>query len=343
MSSFITHLQTDLLAWFNQQARDLPWRLGQTGQRDPYRVWVAEILLQQTQVSRGKIYYQRFLDAFPDVHHLAKAPQDAVLKAWEGCGYYARARNLHKAADIVSKTGFPETYEAWLKLPGVGPYTAAAIASLAFNEARAVNDGNVRRVLSRLFAEKQPSEVWVQEKANQLLHPERPGDWNESMMDLGATICTPKSPQCHLCPINKHCQAFKIQAPNDYPAPKARAKVQKINAVALIIGNQQKAFLEKRTGKLLGGLLGLPTELIKDCESPNKALSRLAERLNIQINHSIGTVTHTMTHRHITLHVFTAQGEVPLIKVTEAALSRLDHKALELFERRKGLFEESSI
>lgn len=331
-------LQHELLAWFDQAARDLPWRLEKAGQRDPYRVWIAEILLQQTQVSRGKIYYQRFLDAFPDVHALAKALQDDVLKAWEGCGYYARARNLHKAAKIVSLEGFPDTYDNWLKLPGVGPYTAAAIASLALNEARAVNDGNVRRVLSRLFAEKQPTETWVQEQANQLLHPQRPGDWNEAIMDLGATICTPKNPQCHICPMSPHCMALKTDTPTHYPAPKARAKVQKVSAVTVIVGNQQNALLEKRSGKLLGGLLGLPTEVIANNEVPQAAIERLCQRLNVLPEDALGIVNHTMTHRQITLYVFTAQGEAELTKVSEAALSRLDHKALELFGQGKGLF-----
>lgn len=338
MSEQISSLHSTLLTWFDQAARDLPWRLGKTGQRDPYRVWVAEILLQQTQVSRGKIYYQRFLDTFPDVYALAKAPQDDVLKAWEGCGYYARARNLHKAAKIVALEGFPDTYEAWLKLPGVGPYTAAAIASLALNEARAVNDGNVRRVLSRLLAEKQPTETWVQEQANQLLHPKRPGDWNEAIMDLGATICAPKNPQCHSCPMSQHCLALKTGIPTQYPAPKARAKVQKVSAVAVIVGNQKNALLEKRSGKLLGGLLGLPTEVIASNETPQAAIERLCQRLNVLPEDALGTISHTMTHRQITLHVMTAQGAVELTPVSKAALSRLDHKALELFERGRGLF-----
>ena len=182
-------VRSALLAWFDGHARDLPWRMvDQAGRRDPYRVWVSEILLQQTQVVRGRVYFENFVAQFPDVRALAAAPLEAVLKAWEGCGYYARARNLHKAAQIITETEMPGSYAGWLALPGVGPYTAAAISSLAFGEARAVNDGNVRRVLARLFAEVQPSEKWVQERADALLDLARPGDWNEALIDRKSVV-----------------------------------------------------------------------------------------------------------------------------------------------------------
>ena len=330
-------LRRDLLGWFDSARRDLPWRVGPEGRRDPYRVWVAEILLQQTQVSRGLLYYQRFLDAFPSVEALAAAPQDAVLKAWEGCGYYARARNLHRAAGVVAAQGWPQEYAGWLALPGVGPYTAAAVSSLSLNEARAVNDGNVRRVLARLWAEAQPSEKWVQARADELLSAERPGAWNEALMDLGATVCTPRAPACDRCPLHAHCAALALGRPADFPAPKVRAAVREVRAVALLIGTPECAVLEKRDGTLLGGLSGLPSEVLGENETAADALARLCARLDATPGTLLGTVGHTMTHRRITLEVYRAEAALPAQNVAGAALSRLDHKALAL-ARMPGLF-----
>jgi A/G-specific adenine glycosylase len=338
MGSDVQALRTDLMSWFDAHARDLPWRIvNEHGGRDPYRVWISEILLQQTQVARGRIYFQRFLTAFPDVQTLAEAPTEAVLKAWEGCGYYARARNLHRAAQLVAQSGFPTTYDGWLALPGVGPYTAAAISSLAFGEARAVNDGNVRRVLARVFAEVQPSPGWVQTQADALLDPARPGDWNEAVMDLGAGVCTPKSPNCGACPLNRQCQAFQSGNPGAYPAPKIRPTVQQTEAVALLIGDAHSAYLEQRQGTLLGGLYGLPVEEVSD--TVQLALKRLTKRLDAHAPKLLGTVTHQMTHRHITLHVYAATSSLQPEDISRRPLSRLDHKALELLAGPRHLFE----
>lgn len=321
-------LRAALLAWFDRTGRSLPWRAGTEGARDPYRVWVAEILLQQTQVARGQIYYDRFLTAFPTVQALAAAPQEAVLKAWEGCGYYARARNLHLAAQRVAQDGFPRSYDGWLALPGVGPYTAAAVSSLALNEARAVNDGNVRRVLARLHAEAHPTPAWVQARADALLDPARPGAWNEAVMDLGATVCTPAAPRCEVCPLRPWCAAFASGTPAAYPAPKVRAAVQDVSVVAVLIGTPQQAVLERRSGALLGGLMGLPTEPLADGENPQAALERLCARLPARPGAFLGTLTHVMTHRRVTLHLHAAQADLPRRAVAEEALSRLDQKAL---------------
>ncbi|MHA0036012.1 A/G-specific adenine glycosylase [Deinococcus sp. PESE-13] len=332
-------LRRDLLGWFDRAGRDLPWRLGDEGRRDPYRVWVAEILLQQTQVARGLGYYERFLEAFPTVQALAAAPQDAVLKAWEGCGYYARARNLHRAAAIIAEQGFPQDYAGWLALPGVGPYTAAAVSSLALGEPRAVNDGNVRRVLSRLRAEAHPSDKWVQEQADHLLDPARPGAWNEAVMDLGATICVPKSPACDRCPVSAHCAAYQLGQPGDFPAPKTRPQVREVRAVALLIGDAEHAVLEKREGSLLGGLFGLPLEEIGAQETATDALARLQSRLGAEVVESLGTVQHGMTHRRLSVEVYRAEADRARQPVRGAALSRLDHKALDVWRQRQaGLF-----
>ncbi|UQN07841.1 A/G-specific adenine glycosylase [Deinococcus sp. QL22] len=325
-----------MLTWFDQHGRALPWRLGTESARDPYRVWVAEILLQQTQVARGLVYYERFLTAFPSVQALAEAPIDAVLKAWEGCGYYARARNLHRAAGVMVAGGIPSTYEGWLALPGVGPYTAAAVSSLAFNEGRAVNDGNVRRVLARLYGERLPTEAWVQARADVLLDQARPGAFNEAVMDLGATICTPKAPRCEVCPLAAWCEARASGEPTAFPAPKVRAAVREVGAVAVLIGNETSAVLERREGALLGGLMGLPSELRGPDETAAEALARLCTRLEAKPGALLGTVTHVMTHRRIVLHVYTAESAHARTPVQDAALSRLDHKALGLLEARRG-------
>jgi A/G-specific adenine glycosylase len=330
-----------LLAWFDPTGRDLPWRAGPEGGRDPYRVWVAEVLLQQTQVARGRVYFERFLEAFPTVQALAEAPVDAVLKAWEGCGYYARARNLHRAAGVVARAGFPTTHDGWRALPGVGPYTAAAVASLACGEARAVNDGNVRRVLARLHGERHPAEAWVQARADELLDTARPGAFNEAVMDLGATVCTPKNPRCGACPVSAWCAARASGDPTSFPAPKVRAAVREVRAVALLLGDAREAVLERREGTLLGGLMGLPSEVIAPGEDAAVALARLTLRLDACVTGELGTVTHGMTHRRVTLTVYTATGGPARARVTEEALSRLDHKALALLERRQeSLFAE---
>ncbi|MDK2012654.1 MULTISPECIES: A/G-specific adenine glycosylase [unclassified Deinococcus] len=336
LSADVPDLRAALLAWFDRQGRDLPWRQGPEGQRDPYRAWVAEVLLQQTQVARGLGYYQRFLTAFPTVQALADAPLDDVLKAWEGCGYYARARNLHRAAQVVAQQGFPEEYGGWLALPGVGPYTAAALSSFTLNEARAVNDGNVRRVLARLHAEPQPTPRWVQAQADALLDPARPGAWNEAVMDLGATVCTPKRPQCGDCPLSPWCAARAGGQPAAYPAPKARPAVQEVHAVAVLIGTPHRAVLEQRQGTLLGGLWGLPAQTFDPARpgAQAQALRDLCARLQAAPGDPLGEVAHAMTHRRVIWQVYAAAGGPPPADVRGAALSRLDHKALSLAQGR---------
>ncbi|BDP43174.1 A/G-specific adenine glycosylase [Deinococcus aetherius] len=330
-----------LLAWFDRAGRDLPWRVGPEGGRDPYRVWVSEVLLQQTQVARGRVYFERFLTAFPTVEALAAAPVEAVLKAWEGCGYYARARNLHRAAGVIAREGMPTTHEGWRALPGVGPYTAAAVSSLAFGEARAVSDGNVRRVLARVHGERQPTEPWVQARADELLDPARPAAFNEAVMDLGAMVCTPRNPRCHECPVSAWCTAFASGEPASFPAPKVRAAVRQVRAVALLLGDEREAVLERRESTFLGGLMGLPTEVVGEGEGEGDALARLAARLGVTVAGELGTVTHTMTHRLVTLTVYGGRGGPARTPVADAALSRLDHKALGLWRARQGsLFPE---
>jgi A/G-specific adenine glycosylase len=218
-----------LLPWFETNARDLPWRKNRT----PYRVWVAEIMLQQTRVDTVIDYYRRWMKAFPSWKALAAAPQSDVLKCWEGLGYYSRARNLHAVAKIIL-AGYggtpPSTVDELTKMPGVGPYTAAAIASLAFNEDEAVVDGNVIRVLSRLFAfgsdtKSAAGKKQMQAWADNLLVKGRAGQFNEAMMELGAMICLPKNPKCLECPLSKSCAACAGGAPEKFPVMKTNRTI----------------------------------------------------------------------------------------------------------------------
>jgi A/G-specific adenine glycosylase len=232
-------LRRQLLAWFRQYQRDLPWRRTD----DPYRIWLSEIMLQQTRVTAVIPYYERFLERFPDIHALAAAPQEEVLRLWSGLGYYSRARNLHRAAqEIVAKHGglFPRGEKDALELPGIGRYTAAAILSIAHGAKHATLDGNVARVLARLFAvqgDLRDAKRWqsLQESANGLLDPKSPGDWNQAVMELGATLCTPQTPQCLLCPVAQFCQARQLGLADSLPARRKKRATEKIVLAAAVL------------------------------------------------------------------------------------------------------------
>ena len=237
-----------LLAWFRQFQRDLPWRRT----KDPYRIWLSEIMLQQTRVAAAIPYYKKFLQRFPNVHALTNAEQEEVLRMWSGLGYYSRARNLQKAAQqIMTNHGgqFPARLEDALALPGIGNYTAAAILSIAYGKQLAVLDGNVARVLARhgaIHGDIREPQRWVQlqETANGLLDPKSPGDWNQAMMELGATLCTPKSPQCLLCPIAQFCEGRKLGFAESLPEKKTkRATVQIILAAAVLVNGKGETVL----------------------------------------------------------------------------------------------------
>lgn len=231
--------RNNLLGWFSQFQRQLPWR--QT--KDPYRIWLSEIMLQQTRVAAAIPYYERFLERFPDVQSLAEAPQEEVLRLWSGLGYYSRARNLQKAArQIVAQHGgvFPATLEEALALPGIGSYTAAAILSIAYEQKLAVLDGNVARVLARLSAMRgdlRGTTQWreLQRLADSLLDPRRPGDWNQAMMELGATLCAPRSPQCLLCPVNEACEARKLGLVDVIPEKRKKRATVEVRLAALVL------------------------------------------------------------------------------------------------------------
>jgi A/G-specific adenine glycosylase len=237
-----------LLAWFTQFQRDLPWRRS----RDPYRIWVSEIMLQQTRVAAVIPYYERFLERFAGVQALAEAPEEEVLRMWSGLGYYSRARNLQQAAkQIVTKHGgeFPLTKAEVLQLDGVGEYTAAAILSIAFGQKLAVLDGNVARVLARLDAVRgdlRGPGQWheLQKRADELLDDEAPGDWNQAMMELGATLCTPRAPQCLLCPVQRFCEARKLGLADEIPSKRVKRSAVVIRlAAAVFLDGKGKSLL----------------------------------------------------------------------------------------------------
>jgi len=246
-------LQSHLLAWFRRHRRDLPWRRS----RDPYRIWIAEIMLQQTRIAAVIPYYDRFLRRFPTIESLARAKQQNVLKLWSGLGYYMRARNLHRAAQQIvagHNHQFPNNLEAALSLPGIGRYTAAAVLSIAYDAPLSVLDGNVARVLARLETirgDLRAPARWKQlaHTAQSLLAHDSPGEWNQALMELGETICTPSTPRCGVCPIAQFCRARKLGLTSKIPAPrKKRAPVRQKIAAAILRDPQGRTLLTKDPG-----------------------------------------------------------------------------------------------
>lgn len=309
-------LQTDLLIWYDQHAVDLPWRENQ----DAYRVWLSEIMLQQTQVETVKPYFARFLAAFPTVHHLAAAPLHHVLKMWEGLGYYSRARHLHQTAQVVSREHdghFPQTTDELLKLPGVGRYTAGAIASIAFGQPVPVLDGNVIRVFARLTdLEADVTEPAVKDDlwklAEAWLYPDRPGDYNQALMELGRLVCKPRAPLCALCPLQKHCRALANDTQAQRPVKKPKAATPHYDVTAGMIWNNSGELLiaQRPLDGLLGGLWEFPGGKVEPGETLSDCLRReLREELDIEVEvgELFTVVQHAFTHFKITLHTFTCR------------------------------------
>lgn len=306
-------IQTSLLNWYKLNARPLPWRRT----KDPYKIWVSEIMLQQTQVDTVIPYYERWMETFPTLEKLASSPVERVLKLWEGLGYYSRAQNLHKAAKRVREHHdgrVPDSFEEISELSGIGRYTAGAILSIAFQKPYPVVDGNVQRVLSRLFAiEKDISstetqqELW--ETAQELLHTEKPGDFNQALMELGALICTPKSPECLLCPVVHFCQARKKGIQESLPIKIAKVKVQSLEkAVALIEDAKGRFLIQQRPSKgLLAGLWEFPEVVKKGKTKLQEALKNdLKKNYGIQteLAGALPSVFHLYTHRRMVFYPF---------------------------------------
>ena len=303
-----------LLAWFAVRKRDLPWRRT----KDAYRIWLSEIMLQQTRVAAVVPYYQSFVARFPNVQALARARADAVLSHWAGLGYYSRARNLHRAAkEIVARHGgcFPREYDAALALPGIGRYTAAAVLSIAYGERLAVLDGNVARVLARLGAVRgdlRAPALWrkLGATAQELLARNAPGDWNQAMMELGATVCTPKSPRCGECPVAGWCRAWKLGIAGQLPAARTKpARLQVTLAAAVLMDPRGRTFLVRQTsgdGALFSRMWQFPA-----LETAADAASHLAQHLREKFGVAAGgqmtplkTARHAVTFRKIRLEPF---------------------------------------
>jgi A/G-specific adenine glycosylase len=303
-------LTRSLLRWYDANARDLPWRV-KGGKQDPYKIWLSEIMLQQTTVAAVKDYFIKFTAKWPTVHDLAAADREDVMRAWAGLGYYARARNLHACAITISKTRagrFPQSLEGLLELPGIGPYTAGAVAAIAFDQKTAAVDGNVERVISRLHAITVPlpqSKPAIKSLAQTLVPEQRAGDFAQALMDLGATVCTPKSPNCLICPWTTQCEARKQGIADTLPrkAPKKSIPTRK-GYVFWIERNDGSILLRQRPDKgLLGGMLEIPgtqwtDTLPKSFEAPIVANWRKLP----------GFVEHTFTHFHLQLTALTASG-----------------------------------
>jgi A/G-specific adenine glycosylase len=301
-----------LLKWYDREARDLPWRL-RKGSADPYRVWLSEIMLQQTTVSAVIPYFARFLERWPTAEELAAAPRDDVLGAWAGLGYYSRARNLHLAAQKMATEGVPQTEAGWRELPGVGPYTAAAIAAIAFGEATNVVDGNVERVIARLRAVEAPlpdAKPELRTLAADLVTDDRPGDWAQALMDLGATVCTPRSPKCDACPWIGECAAYTTGAPESYPRRLAKAERPRRYGAAFRIERDGQLWLMRRPDKgLLGGMAALPTTPWRDKKWPRAEALKHAPVAGAW--KKTGVIEHVFTHFALTLDVYSADTAPP--------------------------------
>lgn len=301
-----------LLAWYDAHKRDLPFR----GTRDPYRVWVSEIMLQQTRAQTVIPYYQRFLQRFPDVQALAQAQEEEVLKLWEGLGYYSRARMLHKTAGIVAQSGFPTTEQGLRELPGIGPYTAAAIASIAFGQPAPAIDGNLTRVLARLYHIEENVRIpsvarQLRRYGENLMPPDRPGDMNQALMDLGATLCVPGTPECDQCPLSQLCVAFNEGEPETLPVlPDARPPRPIPMAVALVTHRDQVLLIQRRE-KLLHNLYVFALCEGQDDEaSAARHLKHLG--LSVQAGQPLGSARHVFTHRVWQMELYHFEADAPI-------------------------------
>ncbi len=306
-------LGRQLLAWYRRNQRCLPWRKT----NDPYRIWISEIMLQQTQVDTVIPYYHRFRKAFPTVSSLARAPLQKVLKVWENLGYYSRARNMHAAARmIVEKFGgqIPDKWEEIKSLPGIGEYTAGAILSIAYGQTLPAVDRNVRRILCRLFAIQKPVEDAQEQKqlqklAASLIPVKHPGDFNQALMDLGATICKAQNPDCFRCPVAGHCQARLHDLQNVLPITRKAPVIPHCQAAAAVIRNSKGMLLvvQRPASGLLASLWKLPGSFIKADENMENSLRRsVKEELGVSIRPGkhLALVNHTYTHFRITLQAY---------------------------------------
>jgi len=349
------NFHSSLLSWFKLNQRELPWRTN----RNPYSIWLSEIILQQTRIDQGTAYYLRFMETFPNVHQLAHASEDQILRLWQGLGYYSRARNLHKTAKIISNSFqgiFPQTYTELEKLPGIGPYTAAAIASIAFDYPAAAVDGNVIRVIARYVGIQKPVDATevlkqIREIAQEFLFHPNPGMHNQAMMELGALICTPQNPKCSLCPLAHGCFARENNLTDEIPFKIGKTKVRNRFLTYLIPTNEARfTLIQKRVhSDIWQGLFEFP--LIEDSNEflplhqLNYVLNLPILNKRIKINHVSNHITHLLSHQKIHARFIHAEAEfeenvqepIKLIhsdEVSNYAMPRLITRHWETIERK---------
>ncbi|MFW5791631.1 MAG: A/G-specific adenine glycosylase [Desulfohalobiaceae bacterium] len=305
-------LQDRLLDWFAANQRDLPWRRGY----DPYTVWISEVMLQQTQMSRAVACFERWMERFPDPAALAAADQEEVLLLWEGLGYYSRARNLHKAAIVLTREHgktLPANRESLLRLPGIGPYTAGAICSIAFNQPETAVDANVERVLARVLdidtPVKQPGAARaIRRAAADLIPPGRARDFNQALMELGALCCSPRGPGCSECPLHSLCEARRLGIVSERPVPGKKLLITPLQIVAGVLVHQGRVFIQKRLpGSVWGGLWEFPGGRVEPGETPARASAReLQEETGFRVSalEEMAVIRHGYTTYRVRLHCF---------------------------------------
>ncbi|HEY0025812.1 MAG TPA: A/G-specific adenine glycosylase [Longimicrobium sp.] len=350
-------LRRRLLAWYDAHRRDLPWRSAPGQSADPYRVWLSEVMLQQTRVETVRPYFDRWLQRFPTVATLAEAPLDDVLKAWEGLGYYSRARNFHRAAGLVHQQhggcvpGDPEAFRA---LPGVGRYTAGAVMSIAFGREEPVVDGNVRRVFARLMDDPDPADEMLWSMATDLVRGPRPGDVNQSVMELGATVCVPRNPRCGDCPVREFCGAFAAGTQTERPARKKGKPLPHEDTAVPVIERDGRVLLVRRpVAARLGGMWAFPAAIRAEGESVSAAAERAGREglaIEIRAGAPVGVVEHTFTHVRATYHAIRCSlvdGDPrPLLydEATWVTWARVADYALPVAQRRiAALADESTL
>ncbi len=328
----MSDFQQNIIKWYTSNFRDFPWR----ETKNPYFIWLSEIILQQTRALQGLPYYQKFTQQFPSVIDLANAHQDEILKTWQGLGYYSRARNLHATAKQITADfagEFPNSFDELIKLKGIGPYTAAAISSFAFNEKRAVLDGNVFRVLSRFYMDDTPIDTSAGRKtfqlyADELISEKQPDLFNQAIMELGATVCTPKTPNCQECPVHEMCLASLKSVPLNYPVKSKKTKVQNRYMVYFIFKKEGKYIIQQRTKKdIWQGLFEFP---VLDAFSPISAIEiekYLTQRNVFQKVEISEPIKHILSHQKLAVQ-FIHIDQTPVLYENEIMISHFESHAL---------------
>ena len=333
-------IERNITDWYKKNKRDLPWRKT----KDPYKIWISEIILQQTRVAQGISYYEKFISAFPDIASLAKAPEKDVLKLWQGLGYYSRARNLHTSAQyILEKLNgkFPESFNDLLNLKGVGKYTAAAIASISFNEAVPVVDGNVMRVISRLFGITEPIDTIKGQKeiyaiAEKLLNKKQAGEFNQAVMEFGALLCTPDKPECKVCPLQQHCFANNNEMIEKLPVKSKKTKITQRFFTYFHIIKDNNTFIYLRTkNDIWKSLYEFPVVESKKSVTEKTALQKLLKRFisdisNTKIEEVYTNICHKLSHQNLNI-TFVLVKLNPVSNVIEKNLLEVPEKMLEKF------------